>query len=181
MSEPIQKCKQCLGTGRTNDHVSGEVECSGCEGDGRQTTAVYPNRIADKEKVERELGLPEFDDDQIELYTKRGTLFSRGYVRIVYGDHGPYIEFTPEQVICGLKKKFDNPLPPKAFYEWMLPVDGSNIKVYDQKKSVKDLRNPPPGGHRGERAEGYADYIPGMIYVSPYDLRKKSVSNHSLF
>jgi DnaJ-class molecular chaperone len=28
------KCTVCHGTGRTNNHVTGEVECSGCDGSG---------------------------------------------------------------------------------------------------------------------------------------------------
>lgn len=29
-----ERCSQCFGTGRTNNHVDGETECSACEGTG---------------------------------------------------------------------------------------------------------------------------------------------------
>lgn len=30
----IAQCEECEGSGRTNNHVTGEVECSSCEGTG---------------------------------------------------------------------------------------------------------------------------------------------------
>lgn len=42
MSETIQPaptpCKECFGQGTTSNHVSGEVECSSCEGTGEETS-----------------------------------------------------------------------------------------------------------------------------------------------
>lgn len=32
-----------------------------------------------------------------------------------------------------------------------LAWDGSGIKVYDQRRDVKNLKNPPPGGFKGNR------------------------------
>jgi hypothetical protein len=139
------------------------------------TTAIYPNRIADKERIERTQGLAEFGDEDTEFRTRKGTLLAKGYVRVVYGDHGPYIEFEPRHIKATLRKKFDRPLPARCFYEWLEPTDGSGTKVYDQKREVKNLRNPPPNADgtrfRGERTEGYADYRAGFIYVSPEELR----------
>lgn len=136
------------------------------------TTAIYQNRQIDKNKVEQLLGLPEFGNEETFFYTSNCTVFAKGYVRIVYGDHGPYVEFRKDQIFCELIKKFgDKELPPKAFYEWLIPLDGSNMKVYDQRRTVLNLKNPPPGGFNGNRQEGYADYIVGMIYVSPWELR----------
>lgn len=34
-----RQCETCHGTGRTNTHVSGEVECSACEGTGKRADA----------------------------------------------------------------------------------------------------------------------------------------------
>lgn len=84
--------------------------------------------------------------------------------------HGPYVEFERPQIRAKLRRKFDRPAPPEAYYEWLEPVDGSGVKVYDQRRDVKHLANPPAGGYRGNRAEGYADYRPGYIYVSPWEL-----------
>lgn len=135
-----------------------------------ETTAIYPNRVADKQKVEAQKGWREHGDETTEFFTPRGTLFARGYVRIVYGDHGPYIEFQREHIRIGLEPKCRTPLPKHCFYEWLIPVDGSNIKVYDQKRDVRKLRNPPAGGFCGDRKEGYADYRVGFVYVSPHEL-----------
>lgn len=134
------------------------------------TTAIYPNRIRDKTRLEHELGLLEFGDPETVFLTPAGTCFAVGYVRICYGDHGPYVEFNREQIRAPLKRKFNRPPPPEAYYDWLEPVDGSGVKVYDQKRDVKHIRNAPAGGYAGNRAEGYADYKPGMIYVSPYEL-----------
>lgn len=137
------------------------------------TTATYPNRIADKAKVERMCGLAEhYAGCPVVFRTPKGTTLATEYVRVVYGDHGPYIEFRREQILCALKPKFGSrELPPDAYFEWLVPTDGSMVKVYDQKRDVKHVRNAPAGGFAGNRAEGYADYVPGMIYVSPWELR----------
>lgn len=136
-----------------------------------QTTAIYPNRLRDKRRVEHKHGLPEHGNVHTVFHTPRGTEFARGYVRVVYGDHGPYVEFLPDQVGHALLPKFSRPAPAEAYYEWLLPADGSNMKVYRQLRDVRNLRNPPAGGFRGDRAEGYADYRPGRLYVSPWELQ----------
>jgi hypothetical protein len=134
------------------------------------TTAIYPNRVADKQKVEMLLSLMEEGNGSTRFFTKKGTLFATGYTRVVYGDHGPYVEFDRVHIKSELVHKFGNRVPPKdAFYIWLVPTDGSGLKVYDQKRDVKHLKNPPKGGFMGNRSEGYADYKVGMIYVSPYD------------
>lgn len=135
-----------------------------------KTTAIYQNRIEDKRKIEEKYGLHEFGNPHQEFYTLRGNLFAVGYTRIVYGDHGPYIEFEKENIIIDLKRKFNKPPEPKHYYEWFVPTDGSRLKVYYQLRDVKNLPFAPKGGHREYREEGYADYIPGKIYVNPYDL-----------
>lgn len=136
------------------------------------TTAIYPNRVSDKAKVERLLALPEFPGSTPVVFkTPKDSVFAHGYNRIVYGDHGPYVEFRRSDICCALKQKFGRrALPADAYYEWLEPCDGSGIKVYDQKRDVKGVKNAPAGGFSGNRAEGYADYVPGMIYVSPWEL-----------
>ena len=143
------------------------------------TTAIYPNRVSDKAKVERRLGLQEHGSEDVIFLTSKGTVIATGYVRIVYGDHGPYIELRREQIACKLVPKFNNPLPESAYYEWLVPDDGSGLKVYDQKRDVKNVRNAPAGGVAASRVEGYAGYIPGMIYLSPWDAVIEQVSPQS--
>ena len=135
-----------------------------------RSTAIYPNRIADKEKVEA-AGLKEKGDETTVFHTPKGTHFATGYVRVVYGDHGPYIEFDRKHIKCLLIRKFARDCPPKAYYEWLMPSGEPDVKVYDQKRDVKHLKNPPYGGFIGFRKEGYADYKPGLIYVSPKELK----------
>jgi hypothetical protein len=119
-----------------------------------KTTAIYPNRIKDKKKVEVELGLREFGDDVTEFYTTKFTKIFVGYNRICFGDHGPYVEFDPDHLICDkVVNKFKTETPKDAYYEWKTVLDGSNIKIYWQLRDVKNLKNPPPGGYRGNRKE----------------------------
>ena len=135
------------------------------------TTAIYPNRMRDKSRLAEDVGLLERGDATTTFRTSKGTLFATGYTRVVFGDHGPYVEFRRDQVVCPLRPKFKSPLPPDAYYEWLVPLDSSGIKVYDQKRDVRGLKSAPKGGFAAKRKEGYADYRPGMIYVSPYDLQ----------
>lgn len=94
-----------------------------------------------------------------EFFSEDGILVAKGYVRIVIGKRGPYIEFTEDQLI---KENIFIPedqkyrLSNKTTYynEWR--TKGSNIKIYQQKKVV-----------------AYADYKIGYWYISPFDLRTK--------
>ena len=62
--------------------------------DTPQSTAIYPNRRRDKERVERLWGLPEHGESPALFYTHNGSLFAHGYTRVVYGDHG-YCQLAP--------------------------------------------------------------------------------------
>lgn len=136
-----------------------------------KTTAIYPNRVEDKKRVETELSLPEFGNDSLYFYTPKMSLFARGYIRVVYGDHGPYIEFDNSHILMRLIRKFPQKADPKVYYyEWWLPSDRTDIKVYLQLRDVKDVPYAPKGGHQEYRKEGYADYKPGMYYVDPFEL-----------
>ena len=131
-----------------------------------QTTAIYPNRIKDKERIDAR-GIPEFPDKMkpIKLYSRtHNELIAYAYVRVVYGDHGPYIEMQEDMVVMGgLKMKFKHE---KAWYD-----EGyrDGVKLYFQNKKVNMLPNPPAGKYsfRGNRKEGYADYRVGKVYVDP--------------
>jgi len=145
-----------------------------------QTTAIYPNRIKDKELLEMGRGLQEEGNDNEQFKLSDGRLFAQGYVRIVYGDHGPYIEFSKEHIKLNLVSHFGNdidfdnlPENPKFYYYWLHPTR-SNIKVYLQLKPVTDKKNAPKRDDGKSscfnRKEGYADYRRGYYYVNPYDL-----------
>jgi len=96
------------------------------------------------------------------IYLKDGMLLSNGFMRIVHGDRGDYVEIHPDQMCC------DNlVIPPdqqwrvkneRAYYIEYRTKDsmgvlvryGGGVKVYYQKRTVD-----------------YADYRGGMYYVSP--------------
>ena len=147
------------------------------------TTAIYYNRIKDKRELESSLKLEEQGNDNKIFYTPNGTLFAIGYQRIVYGDHGAYIEFILSNIKTELISKFNNfidynnlpDLNCKYYYFYLIPKIDPDIKVYLQIKPVSDLPNAPKRldnkPSRFNRKEGYADYKRGFLYVNPYDLR----------
>lgn len=98
------------------------------------------------------------------LYTLDGTQIATGYQRIVIGDYGSFVEITPEQMRketlrCkpGQEYRFaDERFAVNVKYLWLTAKDRSNCKIYFQKKQVS-----------------YADYIPGMYYISPYEVDMK--------
>lgn len=96
------------------------------------------------------------EGDERTLYTKDGVPLCNGYSRVVIGGRGPYVEFTKEQIHPAADVympqdqmyRLDNP---RVYY---LEYRTENkTKIYLQKKPVQ-----------------YADYVVGMLYVSPFDL-----------
>lgn len=97
------------------------------------------------------------------LFSHSGNGISRGFSRVVVGDYGAFVEIPEEYLFDGALKmrhgtekrmEFAN-----AKYIWMCPEskDGkqdTGCKVYKQVKPVL-----------------YADYKPGMYYVSPFHLQ----------
>jgi len=82
------------------------------------------------------------------LFTVSGLRISDGYTRIVIGDRGPYIEMHYQQIIHGsLRRAVENH---RYFIEYR-STDACNLLVYFQTARV-----------------AYADYKPGMYYVSPF-------------
>jgi hypothetical protein len=155
------------------------------------TTVIYQNRIEDKEVLERFMNLPEQGSEDIELWIPSGPLFSRGYERIVYGDHGPYIEYTLEHIQLDLVSKKSGERIPKLpsaekcgyYYISLCPMHEGRVfkhlKVYWQIKPVSDKPN-APRREDGKpscfgRSEGYADYRRGYFYISPYALVRNEV------
>ena len=101
--------------------------------------------------------IPETGDPMRQLFTRAGTLIADGYVRVVIGARGPYVEIDNEQIWRSHLRvpaaevyRFNDP---HVFYATYRSNDDSDVKVYWQKKPVD-----------------YADYQVGMYYVSPFDL-----------
>ena len=107
--------------------------------------------------------LPEWckiDGDVVLLRTKRGTPVMRGYDRIVIGDYGAFVETTTDKIFRKYIRvksdqafRMNDPQYTKCKYIWLTATDESNVKIYFQKRPVN-----------------YADYVPGKIYVNPYEL-----------
>ena len=83
-----------------------------------------------------------------------------GYTRVVIGGRGPYIEFLPGHHIWDSfqmpdegKYRLEHPWKDKVFHVEWRTKDLSNVKIYDQKRTVD-----------------YADYKVGLFYISPFDL-----------
>ena len=108
-----------------------------------------------------ELNVPSFLSTIQPLYTSADTLICSFFNRIVIGDYGAFVEFSPGQanrdVFCiapgqeyRLEERYKN-----CKYIWLTISDSSNVKIYYQKHTVT-----------------YADYIPGMYYVSVHEVFK---------
>lgn len=83
------------------------------------------------------------------FFTRSGQLIAVGYSRVVIGDRGPYVEFEGSQMVLGSLRE----APGGHYYYVELRTLVDNVKVYAQ-------------AHRVD----YADYEPGMFYVSPFEL-----------
>ena len=84
----------------------------------------------------------------------------KGYNRIVIGDYGAYVEFTPEQACTenfiiepGQEYRLEPRYQATEKYIWYRVNSLTDTKIYYQINPVD-----------------YADYRPGMYYVSVYDL-----------
>lgn len=101
------------------------------------------------------------------LYTKRGCLICESYERIVIGDYGAYVEFSSPACAFVIEKGQEYRVDDERYsknvkYVWETINDGSHIKIYHQKKPVD-----------------YADYKPGMYYVSVHDVTDKHMKGWS--
>ena len=93
-------------------------------------------------------------DFSTKFYTPDKLLLATGYVRIVVGGRGPYIEFSSEQIQHNniyipdyARYKVGNDL---SYYHEFRSNDKCFVKLYYQKLRV-----------------AYADYKVGMWYISP--------------
>ena len=93
------------------------------------------------------------------LLTLNGSEICKQYKRIVVGDYGAFVEFEVAGdaafiVAPGQEYRVnDERYSKNVKYIWLTIDDGSNIKIYQQKKGVT-----------------YADYKPGMYYVSVHEV-----------
>mmetsp|Transcript_59919 Transcript_59919/g.111024 ORF Transcript_59919/g.111024 Transcript_59919/m.111024 type:complete len:234 (-) Transcript_59919:118-819(-) len=133
------------------------------------STADCWNRVREKDLVEGELGLPEYGM-RVDLFDAScpGCRVADGYTRVVYGDHGAYVELDPSQV-CWESLPVVTLKPSHAYYDEYY-TQGGFVRLYKQKRSVEHKKNPPAGGVRHNREGGYADYKVGMCYISPKHL-----------
>lgn len=140
-------------------------------GEFPSTTILFPNRERDSMRVQRALHIAEFGNPNTRFTSLSGHHIATGYLRVVYGDHGPYVEFHVNNMVRGIwiwRKK-----GPRAWYdEARLRAAPRELMLYYQKKSVSMLPNPPRGRWSvcNNRPEGYADYRVGRIYASPDQL-----------
>jgi hypothetical protein len=144
-------------------------------GEPFHTTAIYPNRIKDKEELESLTDLKEDGNSSMIFSTRDGKLpLAEGYIRIVYGDHSPYIEFLNEHIFWQHWNLIRSGI---GYYDIWNPVGNDTLTLYDQRKTVHKLKNPPKGprSFKGNRLEGYADYRIGRLYLSPYEVLIKHI------
>ena len=72
--------------------------------------------------------------------------------------------------------------PSHAYYDERFTQD-NHVKAYEQRKTVRDKANPPPGewsANNDRHETGYADYQPGYIYISADCVQVKDVPNRPL-
>ena len=97
---------------------------------------------------------------------------SKGYERVLYGDHGHYLELNETQANW---KSFPNRIKRSkhAYYDLAYSSDWK-AKMYIQKKTVQDRPNPPPEplSTKNFRPGGYADYRPKFMYIAMADLAR---------
>jgi hypothetical protein len=96
------------------------------------------------------LRIPLTGDSTTEFFTSSGMKIAHGYKRVVLGGRGPYVEFSLEQLAVGLLREVEEK---HHYYVELRSVFPDNVKVYVQVHPVC-----------------YADYVPGLCYVSPFEL-----------
>lgn len=157
------------------------------------------NRLRDQWRVQKQLNLAEVGDSETvfcELlawdtirwrggYQMYSNVIAIGYERIVYGDHGPYIEFARHQIQWNAWPHFFDKRRYNSYFDeyyteashelWQTHWDSWDpnpmrgvLLLYAQTRPVNDRPWAPGSGsspHAG-RPNGYADYRPGYFYVA---------------
>jgi len=103
------------------------------------------------------LNIPKDGDSDALLFNSVGCLVAIGFERVVEGERGPYVEFHEDHIqlahLVTPPEEEWRKASPSAYYEELRTNDTAWVKVYKQRRSV-----------------GYADYVPGLYYISPFDL-----------
>jgi hypothetical protein len=93
----------------------------------------------------------------LKFYSQGGLYLAFGYLRVVIGQRGPYVEFSPNQIVWenflipeNQKYRLNNAV---VYYDEYRSKDPLFVKLYRQKRPV-----------------AYADYKVGLCYISPFDL-----------
>lgn len=94
------------------------------------------------------------------LTTLNGVPVCNWYDRIVIGDYGAFVEFSKEAIASQYiiqpgqeYRVYDDKYKNSVKYVWLTVDDGSNIKIYQQKRGVR-----------------YADYKAHKYYVSVHEV-----------
>jgi hypothetical protein len=111
-------------------------------------------------KFEKRLLINVTHGADLKFYSQAGLHLATGYLRVVIGGRGPYVEFSASQIL------WQNFLVPETekyrltnavvYYDEYRSKDQSFVKLYSQKHPV-----------------GYADYKVGLCYISPFDLMRE--------
>ena len=139
----------------------------------KSTTLGLHNRLRDRERIEAK-GIPEKGSPTTILMDPSGTyVIAYGYVRVVYGDHGPYIELTWQHIDMDRWRCTRKGTGYYDIYRSKTPVDGIELLLYHQRMTVAKLPSPPKGPWSCDnfREEGYADYRVGRFYVAADKLK----------
>lgn len=124
-----------------------------------------PPLISKIQRQEYEDNLPEYWKNYKEgnIYTLDGVLIATGLTdrKYVCGDYGIFLEIDNQSIVKqnivikkGQEYRINDPkYSEHVKYQWFCPKSGMDAKLYFQQKGVT-----------------YADYKPGMWYVSPYEV-----------
>lgn len=117
---------------------------------------ILGNSVSSNLDYETRLKIPIRGNPETEFFTPTGLRVAKGYTRIVIGNRGPYIEFMWVNLVSESFKQVElwRLHNPNAFYLEYRSKDYSKVKLYYQLKTVD-----------------YADYQPGLFYLSPFELR----------
>ena len=122
-----------------------------------------PKVFSDKVREIYKKNIPSYYEEKGKDYTFYSLGFKaicKGYTRIVIGDYDAFVEFTPEQACIenfiiepGQEYRLEPRYRATEKYIWYRANSLTDTKIYYQLNKVF-----------------YADYQPGMFYVSVYDL-----------
>lgn len=149
-------------------------------------------RLKDQMVVQQTLGLKEIGDEsttfrEVTGDNVLGPVIATGYERVVYGDHGPYVEFTADQInwnawphfhnkaAFGDKRYYDEYFTAHSFpiwqQRWMASAERKSntdglLMLYAQVKRVDNKPWAPGAWSPARWATGYADYRDDCFYIS---------------